>query len=241
MTFRPMHRPAPRRSASGRSPTARPSTWPSSTPTRTSSRRASCWRRPTRSCTGCARWAPAGRRRRHGAAERVEVFELYLAVPQAGFYLVPINYHLVGPEIAYIVHDCEAKVFVAHERFADAASAAADEIGFPPKDASRSAARSTASALRRAQGRASPPTLPDRPPDRRFMNYTSGTTGRPRACAARLPGVDPETGGGASAACSPCSASSRTTTTCTSSARRCTTPPCSCSRARRSTSGTRSC
>ena len=61
----------------------------------------------------------------------VEVFELYLAVLQAGFYLVPINWHLVGPEIAYIVDDCEAKVFVAHARFADEAVAAADEISFP--------------------------------------------------------------------------------------------------------------
>ncbi|HXY91625.1 MAG TPA: AMP-binding protein, partial [Acidimicrobiia bacterium] len=62
---------------------------------------------------------------------RVEVFELYLAVTQAGFYLVPINWHLVGPEIAYIVQDCEAKVFVADARFAEHAVAAADEIGFP--------------------------------------------------------------------------------------------------------------
>src|SRR5712692_10157958 len=61
----------------------------------------------------------------------VEVFELYLAVLQAGFYLVPINTHLVGPEIAYIVRDSEAKVFVVHERFADACAAAAEEIGFP--------------------------------------------------------------------------------------------------------------
>ena len=43
-----------------------------------------------------------------------EVFELFLAVTQAGFYLVPINWHLVGPEIAYIVGDCEAKIFVSH-------------------------------------------------------------------------------------------------------------------------------
>ena len=28
-----------------------------------------------------------------------EVFELYLAVGQAGFYLIPVNWHLVGPEI----------------------------------------------------------------------------------------------------------------------------------------------
>ena len=61
----------------------------------------------------------------------LEVFELYLAVLQAGFYLVPINWHLVGPEVAYIVQDCEAKAFVSHARFADVARAAADEIDFP--------------------------------------------------------------------------------------------------------------
>src|SRR5207245_6187508 len=60
-----------------------------------------------------------------------EVFELYLAIGQAGFYLVPINWHLVGPEIAYIVQDCEAKVLVTHARFAEHAKAAADEIAFP--------------------------------------------------------------------------------------------------------------
>src|SRR5260370_42238940 len=60
----------------------------------------------------------------------VEGFELYLAVLQAGFYLVPINTHLVGPEIAYIVQDSEATAFVAHARFAATAGAAADEICF---------------------------------------------------------------------------------------------------------------
>jgi long-chain acyl-CoA synthetase len=35
------------------------------------------------------------------------------------------------PEIAYILKDSGAKVFVAHERFADASIAAADEVGLP--------------------------------------------------------------------------------------------------------------
>ena len=51
----------------------------------------------------------------------VEVFELYLACLQAGWYLVPINHHLIGPEVAYILKDAPAKIFVAHERFADVA------------------------------------------------------------------------------------------------------------------------
>src|ERR1700683_2146371 len=61
----------------------------------------------------------------------VEMFELYLAALQAGWYLVPINHHLIAPEVAYIVKDSEAKAFVAHERFADVAVAAAEEAGLP--------------------------------------------------------------------------------------------------------------
>ena len=48
-----------------------------------------------------------------------EALEVYLAMQQIGLYLTPINYHLVGPEIAYILPDCEAKVFIVHERYAD--------------------------------------------------------------------------------------------------------------------------
>ena len=43
----------------------------------------------------------------------VEYFVVYMACLQAGFYLVPINWHLAGPEIAYILEDSEAKAFIA--------------------------------------------------------------------------------------------------------------------------------
>ena len=61
-----------------------------------------------------------------------EMIEIYLAALQAGWYLVPINHHLVAPEVAYILKDSGAKTFVSHERFADAAVAAADEAGIAP-------------------------------------------------------------------------------------------------------------
>src|SRR5580698_8008672 len=60
-----------------------------------------------------------------------EMIEVYLAALQAGWYLVPINHHLVAPEIAYILKDSGAKVFVTHDRFAEASIAAADEVGLP--------------------------------------------------------------------------------------------------------------
>jgi long-chain acyl-CoA synthetase len=121
----------------------------------------------------------------------VEVLELYLAVLQAGWYLVPVNFHLVGPEIAYIVQDCEAKVLVTHERFADIATAAADEIDFPKEG--RFAVGNVAgfrSYEELKDGR--PTTLPEDRTTGAVMNYTSGTTGQPKGVRRKLPGVPPE-------------------------------------------------
>ena len=58
----------------------------------------------------------------------IEMMELVLGAQQIGLYMTPINHHLVGPEIAYIVNDSDAKVLIGHERFADALVAAGDEI-----------------------------------------------------------------------------------------------------------------
>ena len=43
----------------------------------------------------------------------VDYYVSYLACAQAGFYMVPINWHLAGPEIAYILEDSGAKAFIA--------------------------------------------------------------------------------------------------------------------------------
>lgn len=121
----------------------------------------------------------------------VEFLTAYLAASQAGFYLVPVNHHLVGPEIAWIVSDSGAKVLVAHERFAAAATAAADEAGLPGERRYAVGAvpgfRPYAELL---DGRS-----PEPPADRTLgwvMNYTSGTTGRPRGIRRPLPGKLPE-------------------------------------------------
>ncbi|WP_415852483.1 AMP-binding protein, partial [Streptomyces albus] len=54
-----------------------------------------------------------------------EFIAAYLAATQAGMYMVPVNHHLVGPEIAWILADSGAKALLAHARFGDAARAAA--------------------------------------------------------------------------------------------------------------------
>ncbi|MFZ3468504.1 acyl-CoA synthetase [Streptomyces sp. 4.24] len=121
----------------------------------------------------------------------VEFFTAYLAASQAGFYLVPVNHHLVGPEIAWIVSDSGAKVLIAHERFADAATAAADEAGLP---ASHRYAVGAVAGFR-SYGELLDGQPVTAPGDRTLgwvMNYTSGTTGRPRGIRRPLPGKLPE-------------------------------------------------
>ncbi|HEY1634865.1 MAG TPA: acyl-CoA synthetase [Acidimicrobiales bacterium] len=122
----------------------------------------------------------------------VEVFELYLAALQAGWYLIPINHHLVAPEIAYIVEDCDAKVLVAHERFADASAAAAKELGFA---ADRSFAVGSVPGFRSYEElkEGQPTALPSDRLTGAVMNYTSGTTGKPKGVRRQLPAADPET------------------------------------------------
>jgi len=120
-----------------------------------------------------------------------EMIELYLAALQAGWYLVPINHHLVAPEIAYILKDSGAKVFVAHERFADASVAAADEVGLPAEGRIAVGAVNGFSSYRELRD-AQPTTLPEDRTLGDVMNYTSGTTGNPKGIFRKLPGVTPE-------------------------------------------------
>src|SRR5574341_453750 len=54
-----------------------------------------------------------------------------LAVMQAGWHWVPLNTSLTAAEVAWILEDSGAKAFVAHERYAEVARAAADEAGVP--------------------------------------------------------------------------------------------------------------
>jgi long-chain acyl-CoA synthetase len=114
-------------------------------------------------------------------------YELVLAIQQAGFYLVPINSHLVGPEIAYIVRDCEAKALIVHATFGLAGAAAVEEINFP-RTAAFAVGGDIGGFRPYAELKAGQPTaMPDNRSQGMIMNYTSGTTGRPKGVRKPLP------------------------------------------------------
>jgi long-chain acyl-CoA synthetase len=117
--------------------------------------------------------------------------EVLLAAMQAGWYFTPINTHLAPPEIAHILRDSGAKAFVSDARLADRAGRAADEAGLPAA-ARISVGDAPGFASYAALLRAAPATLPDDRCAGQFMQYTSGTTGKPKGIKRDLVVMDPD-------------------------------------------------
>jgi acyl-CoA synthetase (AMP-forming)/AMP-acid ligase II len=114
----------------------------------------------------------------------IEIIELYLAAAKTGIVIVPINFRLVGQEVAYIVNDSDAKAMVVQAQF----TGIIDPI---KKDLQQIAAQNYIVVGDPSVGytpyekfiKGSPPEEPEvdvTPEDTWILIYTSGTTGKPK-------------------------------------------------------------
>jgi long-chain acyl-CoA synthetase len=123
---------------------------------------------------------------------RVETIEVLMAVFQAGWNHVPLNNNLTADEVTYILEDSGAKVLLADERFATVAAAAAGSSSVPESGRISVGVIDGFTALDDVLA-GHPDTAPADRLAGQFMQYTSGTTGRPKAVQRDLPDFDPET------------------------------------------------
>jgi long-chain acyl-CoA synthetase len=120
------------------------------------------------------------------------VLELIGAALETGLYYTPINFRLHADDIAYLLADTEARIFVTEPEFAASATAALALMADPPLTLSTGPLEGCEDLRELMAGAANGP-----PPGRSLgarMYYTSGTTGRPKGVRRPLPEGDVDEG-----------------------------------------------
>ncbi len=124
------------------------------------------------------------------AKNSIEYVDTYFACAKIGCIVVPVNWRLVAPEIAYILADSGAKALVYDAEFEPALSEARDRAGsdiaiehwLRIEDAGSDPAPDSALSYQSLMDAAAStePTLGAADDDLLFIMYTSGTTGHPK-------------------------------------------------------------
>src|SRR5206468_7959771 len=138
----------------------------------------------------CDRWSAALQRLGVEAGDRVAYIapnthaqlESFYAVPQIGAVVVPINYRLTPGDFAYIIGHSGATVVCAHSDYLAAVDGIRDQIPNVQHFVALEGGAEGWLDYERAVAGATPdfarPTLDER--DLLAINYTSGTTSRPK-------------------------------------------------------------
>ena len=138
----------------------------------------------------CDRWSAALQQLGVGKGDRVAYIApntqaqlaSFYAVPQLGAVLVPINYRLTADDFAYIIAHSGARVVCAHSDQLDAVDSIRDRIpdveSFVALEDARDGWLSYDELIAAAPGDFNRPAISEH--DLLTINYTSGTTSRPK-------------------------------------------------------------
>jgi acyl-CoA synthetase (AMP-forming)/AMP-acid ligase II len=115
----------------------------------------------------------------------VEWLEVYAAAALAGVVVVPVNFRLTGPEIHYIVDNCDARALIVQDELVGViesvrAGLSIAEENFIHFGAAAAPAGCRAYETLLAQARDSRPEIDVAGGDPWTLMYTSGTTGKPK-------------------------------------------------------------
>jgi acyl-CoA synthetase (AMP-forming)/AMP-acid ligase II len=114
----------------------------------------------------------------------IEIVEFYLAAAKTGIVIVPVNFRLVGPEVAYIVDNADAKAMAVDHEFTpcvDTIKIMLPQIpaeNFIVVNDTKTGYREYEALLAAAGD--DEPDVAVLPADTWILIYTSGTTGKPK-------------------------------------------------------------
>ena len=138
----------------------------------------------------CDRWSSAltalgvqqGDRVAYIAPNTHATLESFYAVPQIGAVLVPLNYRLIADDFVYLINHSGAKVVCAHSDYLDVVEGIRSQLpdvkAFVALEGSQPGWLDYESLLSKASGTFIRPEIAET--DLLTINYTSGTTSRPK-------------------------------------------------------------
>ena len=138
----------------------------------------------------CDRWSAALRRLGVRQGDRVTYIapnthaqlESFYAVPQIGAVLVPVNYRLATDDFTYIINHSGSRIVCVHSDYLDAVEAIRGDLPkvehFVALEGQKEGWLDYEATLASASADFEPPRITER--DLLAINYTSGTTSRPK-------------------------------------------------------------